>query len=57
MAFALGENRDQHVGAGDFFAAGRLDVDGGALNDALEAGGRLGFLAGLDDEIFELAIE
>ena len=41
MALALGEDRDEHVGAGDFFAARRLDVDHGALDDALEAGGRL----------------
>jgi hypothetical protein len=41
MALALGEDRDEHVGAGHFLAAGGLDMDHGALDDALEAGGRL----------------
>ena len=31
------ENRDQHVGAGDFFLAGRLHVQNRALDHALEA--------------------
>ena len=57
MALALGENRDEHVGAGHFLAAGRLHVDHGALDDALEAGGRLGVLAALGDEVFELLID
>ena len=51
VALALGEDGDQHIGAGDFLAAGRLHVDGGALDDALEAGGGLGLLAVLDDEV------
>ena len=33
VAFALGEDRDQHVGAGHFLAAGRLHVHHGALHD------------------------
>jgi hypothetical protein len=45
VAFALGKDGDQHIGAGHFIAAGRLNVDHGALNDALEACGGLGFLA------------
>ena len=45
MALALGEDRDQHVGAGHLFASGRLHVDHRALDHALEAGGRLGILA------------
>ncbi len=44
MALALGEDGDQHVCAGHFLAAGRLDVNHGALDHALETGGRLGFL-------------
>ena len=44
MALALGEDGDQHVGAGHFLAAGRLDVDHRALDHALETGGRLGVL-------------
>ena len=42
MAFALREDRDQHVGAGDFLAAGRLDMNHRALDHALKASGRLG---------------
>ena len=45
VAFALGEDGDQHVGAGHLFAARRLDVDHRALDHALEAGGGLGVLA------------
>jgi hypothetical protein len=45
VALALGEDRDQHVGAGHLLAAGRLDVDHRALDHALEAGGRLGVVA------------
>jgi hypothetical protein len=44
VALALGEDRDQHVGAGHLLAAGRLHVDHRALDHALEAGGRLGIL-------------
>src|SRR5690606_25244151 len=36
VAFALGKDCDEHIGAGHFFAAGRLNMDDGALNDALE---------------------
>ena len=50
MALALGEDRDQHVGAGDLLAAGGLHVHHGALDDALEAGGRLRFRRALDDQ-------
>ncbi len=57
MALALGEDGDQHVGAGHFLAAGRLHVDGGALDDALEAGGRLGLLAVLDHQAMQLGVD
>jgi hypothetical protein len=40
VALALGEDRNEHVGAGDFLAAGRLHMDHRALDDALEACGR-----------------
>ena len=40
IALALGEQGDQHVGAGHLVAARRLDVQDGALDDALEAAGR-----------------
>ena len=57
VAFALGEDRDQHVGAGHFFATGRLHMDDGALDHALEAGGRLGILAAVDDQIIEFGLD
>ena len=57
MAFALGEDRDEHVGARHFLAAGRLDVDDGALDDALEAGRRLGVLVAVGDEVLELVVD
>ena len=41
MAFALAEQRDQHVGAADLVAARRLHMDRGTLNDSLEACGGL----------------
>ena len=40
VALALGEEGDEHVGAGHLVAAGRLDVQDRALDDALEAAGR-----------------
>ena len=57
MALALGEDRHQHVGAGHLFAARRLHVDHGALDDALEAGGRLRLVDRFDDEVVELGVE
>ena len=41
VAFAFGEQRHQHVGAGDFVAAGGLHVDRRPLHHALEPGGGL----------------
>ncbi len=57
MALALGEDRDQHVGAGHLFAAGRLHVDDGALDHPLEPGGRLGILVRVAHQVFQLAFE
>jgi hypothetical protein len=58
MALALGENRDQHIGAGHLFAARRLDVDHRALNDALKTGGRLGILGSIgNNQIVQLGFE
>ena len=42
VGILLAEDRDQHIGAGDFFLAGRLDVQDRALNHPLEAQGGLG---------------
>ena len=57
VAFAFGEDRDQDVGAGHLFAARRLDVDHRALDDTLEAGGRLGIFGAVGDQIVELGFE
>ncbi len=57
VAFALGEQRYQHVGAGDLFAARRLHVNRSALEDALEAGGRLGVLGPVEHQALELVVE
>ncbi len=57
VALALGEDRDQHIGAGDLLAAGRLHVDHGALDHALEAGGRLGVLAAVGDQVLQFGLE
>ena len=45
VALPLREDGNQHIGAGDFLAAGGLDVDDRALDHALEAGRGLGVLA------------
>lgn len=57
MALALGEDRDQHIGAGHLVAPRGLDMDHGALDDALEARRRLRFLDIVDDEIGELVVD
>jgi hypothetical protein len=57
VALALGEDRDEHVGAGHFFATGGLDMDHRALDHALEARRRLGILAAVDHEVAEFAVD
>ena len=57
MAVTLGEQRHQHVGAGHFLAAGRLDVDGGALHDALEAGRRQRLARRLRDDALQAIVD
>ena len=57
MALALGEDGDEHVGARHLLAAGGLHVHHGAMDDALEAGGRLRLGALLGDEGGELVVE
>ena len=51
------EDRDQHVGAGHLFAAGRLHVDDGALDHPLEPGGRLGILVRVAHQVFQFGFE
>ena len=57
MALALGEDRDQHIGAGHLLAARRLHMDDGALDHALEPGRRLGILVAVAHQVLELALE
>src|SRR6185437_213664 len=59
VAFALGEHRDQHVGAGHLLAPRRLHMDRGALQYALKARGRLCILgvAVADDEVGQLVVD
>jgi hypothetical protein len=57
VALALGEDCDQHIGAGDFLAAGRLDVDHRALDDALEAGRGLGIVRSVGDQVLQFGID
>ena len=57
MALALGEQRDQHIGAGHLVAAGGLHVDRGALHDALEARGRLRIARPVGGEAGKVLVE
>jgi hypothetical protein len=57
MAFALGKDCHQHVGAGYFFAARRLNVNDRALDHPLEARRRLGVLAGRHDQAGQVMID
>jgi hypothetical protein len=62
MRVLLAEDRDQHVRGRDFLLAARLDVEHGALQDALEAQRRLNLAIvvvlepwrGLIDEVFQV---
>ena len=57
IGFALAEDGDQHVGARHFLATGVLDMDGRALQDALESGCRLCIADMRVDQIGELVID
>ncbi len=57
VGLPFGENRDEHVGAGHLFAARRLDMEGGALDDALESVGRLRLVLAVHDQVFQLGVE
>jgi hypothetical protein len=57
MAFALGENRDQHIGAGHLLAAGRLDVNHRSLNDTLKTRGRLRIVRTVGHQIVQLRFQ
>ncbi len=57
MRLALGEDGDQHIRAGHFLTARRLNMERRALHDALETIGRLGFFLALDNEVFKFGVE
>ena len=57
MAFALGEEGDEHIRAGHLLASRILDVDDGTLDDPLETGGRLGVLDLFQDQAGQLVID
>jgi hypothetical protein len=57
MALALREDGDEHIGARHLLASRRLHMDHGALDDALEARGRLGVLTAVRDEVLELGVD
>ena len=57
VALALGEDGDEHVGAGHLLAARGLHVHDGAMDDALEAGRRLGLRGLLGDKRAEIVVE
>ena len=57
MAFPFGEDRDEDVGPRDLLPAGRLHMDNGTLDHALEAGGRLGVLVTVRDEVLQVAFD
>ncbi len=57
VALALGEDRDEHVGARHLLAPRGLHVHDRAMDDALEPGGRLGLGRALVDEARKLGVE
>ncbi len=57
MRLALGEDGDQHIGAGDFVTARRLDVDDRALDDALETGRWLGLFRLRFDQRLQVGLD
>ena len=57
MALALGEDRDEHIGARHFFAPGRLHMDHRSLDDALEARRRLGILIIARHQVAEFIVD
>jgi hypothetical protein len=57
MRFAFRKNRNEDIRARDLLAAGRLDVERGALNDSLEAVCGFGLFLRVDDKIFEFSVK
>jgi hypothetical protein len=57
VAFALGEDGDEHVRARDLLPPRGLDVDHRALDHPLEAGSRLRVLPPVRDQVRELVVD
>ena len=57
VALALGEDRHEHVRAGDLLAARGLHMRHGAMDHPLEACGRLRVAVGVEHEAGELVVE
>ena len=58
VAFAFGKDRDKHVRTGHFGATGRLHVNGGALDHALESGRWHGFGSiNIGDQIVQVLVD
>ena len=57
VRFLLAEDRDQHVGAGDFLLARRLYVQNRSLDDALEALRRLSIRIGVRREARSVLVD
>src|SRR5690606_23407967 len=57
VTLALGEDRHEYIGPGDFLTAGRLHMDDRALDDALERGRGPRVLAVRHDEAVEFLVD
>ena len=57
VALTLGEDGNQHIGAGHLLTAGRLHMDNGALDDALETRSRLRLIAIVDNQAGQFGVD
>ena len=57
MAFALGENRDEHVRASHLLTAGRLNVNDRALDNALKSCRWFGILRAVGHQIVQFRLK
>ncbi len=57
VALPLGEDRDKHIGPGDFFAARGLHMGHSPVNDPLEGGRRLRVAMTIEHHCRQLVID
>ncbi len=57
MALALREDRNQHIGTGDFLAPRGLNVNHGTLHDALESGSGLRIVGPVRNQVLEFGFK